>query len=308
MICVSSTDIYGRIASLKNKRNAVIFAHYYQPCEVQKVADIVGDSFQLAKYAEEVENEVIVMCGVRFMAETAKILSPEKTVLLPKPDAGCSMADMVTPADVRKLRQFFPKAAVMCYVNTSAAVKAECDICCTSSSAVKAAESLKQRQIIFLPDKNLGGYIRGKVPEKEFILWDGCCPVHNSVTEKDFTNAKNRHPEAEVLVHPECTEGVQKMADFVGSTSEIISRISSSNNKGGYIIGTEAGVYERLREIYPEKSIYQVSNDMVCADMKKTGLQDIVYTLETGTFEINLPEDILLRSRASLEKMMVACG
>ena len=304
---MSDICLYDTIAALKQKRNAAILAHYYEPMEIQGIADMVGDSFELAKFAAGAENPVIVICGVRFMAETVKILSPEKTVLLPVRGAGCGMADMVNTDDVKKLRKLYPAAAVMCYVNTSAAVKAECDICCTSSSAVKAAKYLRQKQVVFLPDKNLGAYIRRKVPEKEFILWDGFCPVHDGVTESDLRRAKSEHPDAKVLAHPECIPEIQQSSDFVGSTSGIINNVMSTHEKE-YIIGTETGVTERLCEVFPEKSVYPLSNGMVCVNMKKIGLDDIKKSLENNTYEVNVPEKILVRAKASLEKMMEACG
>lgn len=302
-----SIGIYDTIASLKQERDAVILAHYYQPLEIQKAADRVGDSFELAKFATGVEKSVIVVCGVRFMAETVKILSPEKTVLLPAPGAGCRMADMISPEEVRKLRKLYPDAAIMCYVNTTAAVKAECDICCTSSSALQAARSLPQHRVIFLPDKNLGAYVKAKVPEKEFILWNGFCPVHNSVSESDLYAAKAEHPHAKVLVHPECREEVCKLADFCGSTSQIIKRVTGSSDKE-FIIGTEMGVAERLNMTESEKSLFDPHKQMICPDMKKISLEDIKKSLEENTFKVSMPQEIIVRAHASLKKMMEACS
>lgn len=300
-ICVHDT-----ISALKRKRNAVILAHYYEPLEIQEIADKVGDSFELAEFSRKIDNPVIIMCGVSFMAETVKILNPDKTVLIPVCGAGCKMADMVTAEDVRRLRKLYPAAAVMCYVNTSAAVKAECDICCTSSSAVKAAKYLKQKQIVFLPDKNLGAYVRAEVPEKEFILWNGFCPVHDCVTEDNLRIAKAEHSKAKVFVHPECKEEVCRLADFCGSTSQIIKKVAESSDEE-FIIGTETGVAERLHITEPEKKVFPTRENMICPDMKKIKIEDIKKSLEYNTFEVNLPDKVIIRAYGSLEKMMEAC-
>lgn len=297
------SEIQDKIRALKREKNAVILAHYYQTMDIQEIADHVGDSFELAKRARQARQAVIVLCGVRFMAESAKILNPGKTVLLPAPDAGCPMADMVSPEDVKKLRAEYPDAAVMCYINSTAAVKAECDICCTSSSAVRIARSLPQNRIVFVPDRNLGAYVASRVPEKEFILFHGFCPAHQGVRESDVAAARAEHPGARVLVHPECNPGVLGLADFVGSTAEILKYVEQSQEKE-FLIGTETGVVERLGKTAPDKKAYLLSGCLFCSDMKKTGLGDVLSSLEKGVYEITLPEKEMTGARACLTRMV----
>lgn len=297
------TSIQEKIIALKHEKNALILAHFYQTMDIQEIADHVGDSFELARRAQTATQPVIVLCGVRFMAESAKILNPTKTVLLPAADAGCSMADMITPEDVKRLRAEHPDAAVMCYVNSSAEVKAECDICCTSSSAVQIAKSLQEQRIIFVPDQNLGAYVASQVPEKEFIFFHGFCPIHHQVKPRDVLEAKNAHPEALVLVHPECTIDVQEMADFVGSTAAILQYVQTSP-KNEFIIGTEMGIVERIKQTIPQKSVYLLSTKMVCYDMKKTSIEDVLKCLEQGIHEIDLPEAEMKGAYKSLERMV----
>ncbi len=297
------TSIQDKIRTLKREKNAVILAHFYQTMDIQEVADHVGDSFELARRAQETTGDTIVLCGVRFMAESAKILNPQKTVLLPAPDAGCPMADMVTPEDVRALKAQYPDAAVMCYVNSSAAVKAECDICCTSSSAVRVAKSLKEKRVIFVPDQNLGAYVASKVPEKEFILFHGFCPIHHHVAASDVKASKAAHPDARVLVHPECTMEVLELSDYVGSTAGILEYVSKSKDSE-FIIGTEMGVVERLRQTAPDKIVYLLSPRLLCPNMKKTRIEDVLKSLENGVYEIKLPENELKDARACLERMV----
>ena len=296
-------DIRDRILKLKKDKNAVILAHYYQIAEIQDVADFVGDSFALSKKARDTDADIIVFCGVHFMAESAKILNPEKTVLLPARDAGCPMADMINVSQVKDLRKQHPDAAVMCYVNTSAAVKAESDICCTSSNAVKVAKSIPNKKIIFIPDKNLGSYIAQKVPEKEFILFNGYCITHERVTLKDVKAARKAAPDALMLVHPECNPEVVKEADFVGSTSEIISYATESNCSN-FIIGTEQGVLHPLKKKNPGKNFYILSPKMICPNMKKTTMRDLLNSLENMTYEIKLDKDEIDKAYKSLDKML----
>lgn len=297
------TNTQQKILSLKREKDAVIFAHYYQTMDIQEVADHVGDSFELARLAQQTSASVIILCGVRFMAESAKILNPDKTVLLPAPDAGCPMADMVTPEDVKKLRAQYPDAAVMCYVNSSAAVKAECDICCTSSSAVRVARSLSQKRIIFVPDQNLGAYTAQMVPEKEFILFSGYCPIHHFVSADDVKAARAAHPGARVLVHPECPQQVLALSDYVGSTSGILDYVTKSQDRE-FIIGTEIGVIERLKKTCPDKKVYLLANRLLCPNMKKTKIDDVLNSLEKGVYEITLSERELTGARASLARMV----
>lgn len=292
-----------RILELKKASNTLILAHYYQRAEVQEIADAVGDSFALAQKAQQALAARIIVCGVRFMAESAKILNPDKAVFLPKQDAGCPMADMVTPEDVLRLREEYPQAAVVCYVNSSAAVKAVSDVCCTSSSALRIVRALEQKQIIFVPDKNLGAYCAQQVPEKEFILFSGCCPIHHAVTEEMARAARAAHPEARFAIHPECRPEVLQFADYIGSTAGILSDVRQSDAQE-FVIGTECGIVETLQSEFPEKCFYPLQENFVCADMKKTTLEDVLRVLEGGAEEITLPEAQLRDARRALERMV----
>ncbi len=292
-----------KITELKKQKNAMVFAHYYQRLEVQDAADRVCDSFQMAKLAMESDADIIVICGVHFMAESAKILNPSKKVLIPVPDAGCPMADMVTPEDVLRLRAQYPEAAVMCYVNSSAAVKAVSDICCTSSSAIRVAKSLKEKQIIFVPDMHLGKYTAINVPEKEFIFHNGFCPTHHKISEADIKAAKAAHPGAKFTVHPECRDEVVAMADHVGSTAEIIDYVRNKDAEE-FIIGTEEGIIDRLRRELPDKKIYAASSSFVCPNMKKTHLEDLYECLRDEKFEIKMTDEEITGAKKSLDRMV----
>ncbi|MCL2588057.1 MAG: quinolinate synthase NadA [Oscillospiraceae bacterium] len=297
------TDLQRKIRELKEATGALILAHYYQTLDVQDVADVVGDSYEMAKRARDAEESTIVVCGVKFMAESAKILSPEKTVLLPAPDAGCPMADMVEPEDVLALRAKHPNAVVMCYVNSSAAVKAVSDICCTSSSAIRIAKSLDADEIIFVPDRNLGRYVAEYVPEKQFYFHPGFCPIHDRVTVAQVQKAKERYPNALVTAHPECREDVLKLADFIGSTSQIIG-FARETDAEEIIIGTEIGVLELLQRELPQKKILSVSASFVCPNMKKTTLQDVYNALATGSHEIRMTPEEIQAAKQSLDRMI----
>lgn len=296
-------ELQNRILELKKEQNALILAHYYQELNIQDIADEVGDSFALAKLAQEASEEKIILCGVRFMAESAKILNPGKTVYLPSDEAGCPMADMITPDDVIELRNKYPKAAVVCYVNSSAEVKAVSDICCTSSSAESVVRSLSQRQIIFVPDKNLGAYIAKKVPEKEFIFNEGYCPIHNILSSSDALAARSLNPNAVLLAHPECRSEVLSEADFIGSTSQILS-YARKTDKNNLIIATEDGVYKILKREQPDKDITLIRDDLVCPDMKKTTLENVLACLEGKREDIKIDESIMDKARLSLERMV----
>lgn len=297
------SEVIERIRELKKEKNAVIVAHNYQIDEVQEVADVIGDSFALSRYCASGPEEVIVFCGVHFMAESAKCLSPQKTVLLPEIDAGCTMADMVTAEDVRKERRRHPQAAVVCYINTSAEVKAESDICCTSSNAVKVILSLKEEEVIFVPDKNLGHYIQRMVPEKKMFIWDGYCITHHSVWPEEVREAKRLHPDALILVHPECRPEVVEEADFVGSTKQIIDFATESDNKK-FIIGTEMGVLYSLKKRNPKKKFYLLSQGLICPNMKKIRLMSIYNALKEMKYQIELDKDMILKARRSLDRML----
>ena len=291
------------ILRLKNEKDALILAHYYQRLEVQQAADIFGDSFELSKKAKLAANQLVVFCGVRFMAESAKILNPDKKVLLPAANAGCPMADMVTPEDVLALRAKYPDAAVVCYVNSSAETKAVSDICCTSSNAIKVVRSLPNRQIIFVPDKNLGAYVAKFVPEKKFILHSGYCPTHRNITAAEVEEAKAAHPGALFAVHPECEDEVVAKADFVGSTSQIIDYCVRTDAPE-FIIGTEVGVVDRLRFYHPEKKYHLLTPYLVCPNMKKTELSDLLAALRDEVNEIVMTPEQIEAAKAPLERMV----
>lgn len=296
-------ELQEKILALKKQRDCLILAHYYQPLEVQDIADAVGDSFALAKRAQDASQSGIIMCGVRFMAESAKILNPGKTVWLPVEEAGCPMADTIAPEAVLALKKRYPEAAVVCYVNSTAAVKAVSDVCCTSSSAEQVVRSLPNRQILFVPDRNLGAYIAKRLPDKEIILYDGCCPIHDGVSLEQAEAAKRAHPEAKLLVHPECRQEVVALADYVGSTAGIL-KTARADPSGSYIIGTENGVFDILSRELPHSHIFVLKPDFVCADMKKTTLADVLACLEGRRAPIELPPNELEGARASLERMI----
>ena len=291
------------IKRLKQEKNAVILAHYYQTGDIQDAADFVGDSFALSRKAKDTDAECIVFCGVLFMAESAKILSPRKTVLLPVQHAGCPMADMVTPKDIIRLRAEHPGAAVVCYVNSSCAVKAESDVCVTSSNAVNIVKALDEQQIIFVPDQNLGRYVARQVPEKEVILHSGYCPVHHRLTASDVDNARAAHPAAALLAHPECTQAVLDKADYIGSTAQILRYVSQEPGKA-FLIATEEGILHELQKNNPDKAFHLLTPTLECADMKKTTLSDLRDALLYGRHAIVLDETMMNRARRCLERML----
>jgi quinolinate synthase len=296
-------DLEAKIRELKKKRNAVILAHLYQWPPVQDIADFVGDSLDLSKMARDTDADIILFCGVYFMAETAKILSPNRMVLLPEIDAGCPMADMITPEDVDRMRKENPEAAVVCYVNSSAKVKARSDICCTSSNAVKVVQSLKERKIIFIPDQNLGHYVSRFVPDKEFTFPKGFCPTHHRILIKDVKNAKAAKPGVLVLVHPECRPEVVDVADFVGSTSQIITYVEKSHERE-FIIGTESGILYPLHKRCPNKRFYTLHAAMVCPNMKKTSLESVYRALTQDKYPIDVEPSVRLKAKKSLDRML----
>ncbi|WP_321420909.1 quinolinate synthase NadA [uncultured Methanomethylovorans sp.] len=291
-----------RILQLKEERNATILAHNYQIPEVQDIADIVGDSLELARAAKSIECDVVVFCGVDFMAETACLLNPEKTVLLPSIEACCPMAQMITADEVRMLRRRFPDAVVVSYVNTTAEVKAESDICCTSSNAIKVVESLDEEQVIFLPDKNLAGYV-ARFSSKEILPWQGYCFVHDRITPDDVLKARRNHPDAKLLVHPECRPEVIDMADLVFSTSGMIKHVCSTPDKE-FIIGTEIGILHGMKKQCPEKICYPLSPQAICINMKRTDLTKVCESLELLQPRITVPEDVSIRACKAIERML----
>ncbi len=299
------THLQRKISELKKEKDAVILAHNYQRDEVQEVADITGDSYALAVAATKVKQKVIVFCGVSFMAESAAMLNPDKTVLLPVKEAGCPLADMITAEKLRLKKAEYPEAAVVCYINSSAEVKAESDICCTSSNAVQIVKSLKEDKVLFVPDKNLGRFVREQVPEKEMIIWDGCCVVHMRLTQEEVISAKEQYSQAEFIAHPECRKEVLNLADYIGSTAGMIKYVKESPCNE-FIIGTEKGIIYKLMQDNPGKKFYVPTKEFVCANMKLTTLGWIARSLEQMIYVVNVPEEIAGKARKSLERMIEA--
>jgi quinolinate synthase len=292
-----------KVLRLKRERNAYIVAHNYQNYEVQEIADILGDSLALSKAAIGTGADVIIFCGVDFMAETAKILNPEKRVLLPVREADCPMALMVTAERLRAKKKEFPDAAVVCYVNSSAEVKAESDIACTSSNAVQIVKSLPHRQILFVPDKNLGHYVQRFCPEKEIILWQGFCTTHIRVTAEEVKRVKERYPDAPFIVHPECPPDVIDLADHVCSTSGFSPYVGKSK-ADTFIVGTEVGMIFKLKKDHPAKRFIAPTEHFVCQTMKMTTLGWVAHALETMEHEVQVPEAVRRRAEVSLRRMM----
>jgi quinolinate synthase len=295
-------QLVDKINSLKKKKNAVILVHNYQWPEIYRVADFIGDSFGLSKKATETKVKFIVFCGVDFMAESAFILNPEKTVLIPTEEAKCPMAAMVTLDELRELKAKHPRAAVVAYVNTTAEIKAESDICCTSANAVKVVNSLRQKEVIFVPDENLAKYVQ-RCSDKKIIPWKGWCYVHSRFTAKGLKEAKRLHPEAKVVVHPECMPAVIDLADAVCSTTGIITYVKNSPCKE-FIIATEIGIIERLKLEAPNKTCYQAPPGGTCIQMKKNNLQLVLESLEKEQFRVTVPEDIRVKAKQALDKML----
>lgn len=300
---MNQNEMIKEINRLKKEKDAIILAHNYQIPEVQGVADIVGDSLALSRAAAEVDNKTIVFCGVHFMAESAKILSPNKKILLPVLDAGCPMADMVTAEDLIEYKEKNPNTTIICYVNSSAEVKAVSDICCTSSNALKIVESLDSDNILFVPDQNLGRYIKDKVKDKNIELWPGFCITHHRVKGSEVEKVREAHPDTEILAHPECNEEVVNEADFVGSTSQII-KYATESDKDKFIIGTEMGVLHKLERDNPNKKFYLLSTGLICTNMKKTTLKDVYAALENEQHEIEVDEEIREKALKSLDRML----
>ena len=294
-------ELSEKILKLKKEKNAIILAHLYQIPEVQEIADYVGDSYYLSQVARDAKEDLIIFCGVKFMAESAKVLSPDKIVILPAPNAGCPMADMAEVEDVEEMIKEYPDAFKVCYINSSYEVKALCDASVTSSSALNIMNNIPNKQILFLPDQNLGGYIAEFFPEKEFILWRGFCPTHHRITAEDVLNAKQEHPNVKVLAHPECSKEVRELSDYLGSTSGIIDYATKCEDNE-FIIATEEGVLHQLQKKNPNKKFY-FPEMMVCPNMKKTTLQDIYDALDGKREEVVLDEEIRQKALTSLENM-----
>ena len=291
-----------RIAELKKELKAVIIAHNYQRSEVQDIATFVGDSLELSRQCTEVDAETIVFCGVRFMAETAAILNPDRTVLLSEGSAGCPLADMINIDELREWKQRYPEASVVCYINSSAEIKAESDICCTSANGVEIVDSVPSNDIIFVPDQNLGHYISTQT-KKKLILYPGFCYVHHRLKPEQVRLAKKLHPDAQLLVHPECRAEVIALADAALSTSQML-RYAKSSSHHSFIISTEEGLLHRLRLENPDKSFYLISNSQICTDMKKTTLEVMAQTMELRQNVVTVPEAIRIKAKQAVDRML----
>ena len=294
-----------KINKLRKERNAVILAHNYQRGEVQDIADFTGDSLELSQRAAKTDARVILFCGVHFMAETAKIISPEKQVLLPDMNAGCPMANMITARELKGLKDKHPDALVVTYVNSTARIKALSDICCTSANAVKVVDSLPEgKAVIFIPDQSLGQYVSSKVKkEREFILWNGYCPTHHRILARDIIEKRKEHPLSMVVVHPECTSDVIELANEVNSTSGML-RYAKRSQAEELVIGTEIGIIHRLQKEVPDKNFYPASELADCPNMKLTTLEKILWSLEDMAFEINIPDEVINKARQPIERML----
>lgn len=296
-------QIKNQILKLKTDKNAVILAHYYAPDEVQELADYVGDSFYLAKIAKESAADVIVFCGVSFMGESAKILNPEKKVLMPDLLADCPMAHMVAEGKIEEMRSRYDDLAVVCYINSTAELKAKSDVCVTSSNAVAIVRSLPNKNIFFIPDRNLGRYIAEQIPEKNIILNDGCCPIHENINVDELKDEKAKHPSALVLAHPECKKEILELSDYIGSTSEIISYAKNSS-VSEFIICTEEGVAYKLTVDNPDKRFYFPKTRPLCRDMKLNTLEKLLHVLETEENEVTLDRVKRTSALSPLDKML----
>lgn len=299
---VSKKEIINRINELKKKRRALILAHNYQLPEIQDIADYCGDSLELSRIAAKTDARVVVFCGVYFMAETASVLCPDKKVIIPDPGAGCPMADMITAKDLKKIKQRYPQATVVAYVNTPAEVKAESDICCTSANAVSVVNALKDKQIIFVPDKNLADFVSLKTGHK-LIVWEGFCPVHINILPADINRARKAHPKARVIVHPECLPQVIALSFDALSTKQMCDFVKVNPAKE-FIIGTDTGLIYRLKKENPGKKFYPAAECAVCPDMKRIGIEDVVRALEELKFEIRVNDKIRRRAKKAIQRMI----
>jgi len=292
------------IKKLKREKNAVILAHCYQNVEIDEVADYVGDSLYLSQMAAKTDADIIVFAGVYFMAQTAKILNPDKKVLLPNIKAGCDMADMINLQQLRDFKRRYPGLPAVCYINSTAEVKSECDICCTSSNAVKIVESLKSKKVLFLPDKNLGKWVEKQLGNVEVITYNGCCPIHDKLDSQSIKETKMQHPGTILLAHPECRGEFSKLADYVGSTTGIMNYVKNSSEKK-FIIATEKGVIDRLKRDYPEKEFYSLNDTpSICTSMKLNNLLDIYYALKNEAPEITITPELAQKAAKCIDRML----
>jgi quinolinate synthase len=296
-------DITQKVRTLKEKQNAIILAHNYQLPEIQDIADYVGDSLELARISQRIVQDTILFCGVYFMAEITKILNPEKTVLMPDLHAGCPMANMISPQQLQTEKQAHPDAEVMCYVNSNADVKALSDVCCTSANGIKVAQSLKQNEILFIPDKYLGSYIANQLTSKNFHLWPGYCPTHMVFSKEDLSKLKIKHPDARIVAHPECRVDVHEIADRICSTSQMISYAKETDAKE-FIICTELGMLHRLQRENPTKTFIPGNPNAICPNMKLTTIEKILWSLERTEFTIEVDEKTRVQALKSIERML----
>jgi len=299
---MQQADLIKRIQELKVKRNAVILSHYYSRPEVQDIADFVGDSLALSQEAVRQDADVIVFCGVHFMGESAAILSPKKTVLLPEIDATCPMADMVDVEGLKRLKEKHPEAPVVSYVNSSAAIKAESYICCTSANAVEVVNSLEAKEVIFVPDKNLAAYVAART-DKKIIPWEGHCPTHHQILREDVLKMKEKHPLAKFIAHPECRPDVLELADHVASTRGMIMYAKNSPTRE-FIIGTECGLIHGLHKAAPKKTYYCISEFACCPSMKMVNLEKLLASLEKMQHVVTVPEEVRVRAKEALDRML----
>ena len=296
-------SIKKRIEELKKEKNAILLAHYYVSDEVQEIADYVGDSFYLAQKATETDADIIVFCGVSFMGESAAILNPEKKILMPDHQADCAMAHMVDVEKIQEMKEQYDDLAVVCYINSTAEIKTYSDVCVTSSNAVKIVNKLSNKDIFFVPDKNLGGYVAEQIPDKNIILNDGYCPIHNRMSVESLKQIKELHPKAKFLVHPECKKELQKEADYIGSTAGIIA-FAAKDDADEYIVGTEKGVLFELRKQNPEKTFYTLTCQQICTDMKYITLEKICKVLETEENQVKVNEEFQKKALKPLLRML----
>ena len=303
---MSNKHIREKIEKLKKEKNAVILAHSYQNLEIDEVADFTGDSLQLSRLAASTDSDIIVFCGVYFMAETAKILSPNKKVLLPNVKSGCRMADMIDLEQIRKFKQQHPNIPVVCYVNSTAEVKSEADVCVTSSNALRVVKNLKAKEILFVPDTYLGSWVGGQLPDVNIITYPGYCPTHLNIMAEDIINKKKENPDAIILAHPECHKSVVELADFAGSTTQMMDFVFNSNEKE-FIIATEKGVVDRLSRDLPDKKFILASNRAVCPNMKRHFLEDVLTCLEEEKYEITVDKEMAKKALKSIEEMFKLC-
>ena len=305
---LTTQQMQEEILRLKKEKDFCILAHAYQTHDIVEIADFVGDSFGLSQQAQNAPQQNILMCGVRFMAETAKILSPNKRVLLSHPNAGCPMAEQLTLDELKALKEQYPDHAVVAYINTTSALKTLCDVCVTSASALKIVKQIPQKKIIFIPDCNLGAWIAEQVPEKEFVFIEGGCPIHTRITENDVLRAREQHPNALLLVHPECVAEVTRHADFAGSTTAIMSYVAKSDAKE-FVIGTDNSIVSHLSFDFPDKKFYKLSKICVCHDMRLTTLADVYNCLnDNGGEEIVLDEETRKGAKRCIDNMLAYGG